>query len=128
MSVFDFMKWKKANSEKMALFDSLLPDNPRLEKRKLFGYPCAFTNGNMFCGMHGDHIVVRLPQARRDELVKKGWTQNEPTLGYIMKEYLVIPETALKEKKTARAVLAESFEYVFKLAPKKRIGKSMKKS
>lgn len=41
------------------------------EKRKMFGCPAYFINNNMFAGMHGDFIILRLSEADRDEVKAK---------------------------------------------------------
>ncbi|MFN7990854.1 MAG: TfoX/Sxy family protein [Candidatus Micrarchaeia archaeon] len=109
------MKFVKASAEIMKLFDSLLPDDPRVERRKMFGYPCAFVNKNMFCGVFGDAIMARLPEGRREVLLGKGWKQFEPMPGRAMKEYLVIPGKVLGHRKEAQAVLEEAFAYASSL-------------
>ncbi|MHB1254228.1 MAG: hypothetical protein ACYCZ1_08680 [Candidatus Humimicrobiaceae bacterium] len=35
-----------------------------MEKRKMFGYPVTFIRGNMFIGVHGDSMILRLPEAK----------------------------------------------------------------
>ncbi len=39
--------WKKSSAKLIAAFDASLPVDPRVERRSMFGYPCAFTGGNM---------------------------------------------------------------------------------
>jgi TfoX/Sxy family transcriptional regulator of competence genes len=116
------MKWEKPSLELVELFDSILPTDIRVERQKMFGYPCAFTNGNMFCGMHNKTIVVRLSESKRAELIKKNWQQFEPMPGRIMKEYLIIPEDILQNKTKAAAMLSESLEFVYTIPPKKKKG------
>jgi TfoX/Sxy family transcriptional regulator of competence genes len=113
------MKFDKTPPEVAALFEKILPKDPRVERRKMFGYPCAFVNKNMFCGTFGKSIMVRLSEERRGELMEKGWKQFEPMPGRPMKEYLLVPESALKGKE-APAVMKESLEYAAGLPPKKR--------
>ncbi len=43
------MAWIKAPPEMIELFAASLPLDPATERRTMFGYPCAFVNGNMFC-------------------------------------------------------------------------------
>ncbi|MBI2444908.1 TfoX/Sxy family protein [Candidatus Micrarchaeota archaeon] len=112
------MKWVKPSQEKINVFLKILPQGARVEPRKMFGYPCAFVNGNMFCGMHGNDVVVRLPENRRKALVASGWTPFEPMPGRFMNEYLVIPEKVLSRPKDAADVLLESLEFTAML-PKK---------
>jgi TfoX/Sxy family transcriptional regulator of competence genes len=62
------------------------------EHRKMFGYPAAFVNGNMFAALHEVGLVLRLPEAERQTFLKlKGTSQFEPMPGRFMKEYVVAP-------------------------------------
>ena len=41
-------KWTKAPDALVALFGDAIKGLPGVEARKMFGYPAAFVNGNMF--------------------------------------------------------------------------------
>lgn len=43
-----------------AAFDKALPDDPRVERRKMFGLPAAFVGGSMFAGTFGRDVIVKL--------------------------------------------------------------------
>jgi TfoX/Sxy family transcriptional regulator of competence genes len=49
-------------------FRSVLPDNPEVEVKPMFGNLGAFVHGNMFAGLFGAAVGVRLADADRDEL------------------------------------------------------------
>jgi TfoX-like protein len=66
------MKWHKSPDELVQAFDHCLPIVAGVQRKAMFGYPCAFLNGHLFCGLHQDGIIVRLPEARRNALVAKG--------------------------------------------------------
>jgi TfoX/Sxy family transcriptional regulator of competence genes len=58
----------------------------------MFGYPCAFVNGNMFGGLHEERLFVRLDEAGRRRLLREpGATPFEPMPGRRMTEYVVVP-------------------------------------
>jgi len=46
--------WKKVPAELAAAFDAALPPAVDVERRKMFGCPTAFVNGNLFAGLHED--------------------------------------------------------------------------
>jgi hypothetical protein len=54
--------WRKSPDDLIALFHAALPDDPRIERRKMFGYPCAFVGGNLFTGLHQENVIVRLAE------------------------------------------------------------------
>jgi TfoX/Sxy family transcriptional regulator of competence genes len=51
------------------LFRSLVPDDPRVEVKPMFGNLGAFVNGNMFMGLFGADVGVKLPDADREALL-----------------------------------------------------------
>jgi TfoX/Sxy family transcriptional regulator of competence genes len=53
------------------LFRSLVPDDPRVETKPMFGNLGAFVNGNMFMGLFGADVGVKLPDADREALLSE---------------------------------------------------------
>ena len=59
----------------------------------MFGYPCAFVNGNMFAGLFQDRIFVRLSPDDRSGLDRThGAIDFEPMPRRPMKAYAVVPD------------------------------------
>ena len=52
--------WKKSPADLVERFAAALPDHPALVRKPMFGYPAAFANGNMVCGLFQDSVVARL--------------------------------------------------------------------
>ena len=50
------MQLAKASDDAKALFTSVVPDDPRVVVKPMFGNLGAFVNGNMFAGLFGDRI------------------------------------------------------------------------
>src|SRR5262245_18459379 len=93
--------WKKSPDELIKLFRAALPKDPRIEHRKMFGYPCAFVAGNLFTGLHQEDVIVRLGEdERRAAIVEEGAKIFEPIPGRLMREYLVVPTGVLKGRGT----------------------------
>ena len=51
------MQVPKASDDAKALFASVVPDDPRVVVKPMFGNLGAFVNGNMFAGLFGDRIA-----------------------------------------------------------------------
>lgn len=69
----------RADEKSKEFFRSLLPDDPRVTIRPMFGNISAFVNGNMFAGLFGNDTFVRLSDEGRQELLeKKGASYLEP--------------------------------------------------
>ena len=73
--------WKKVPAELAAAFDAALPPAVDVERRRMFGCPAAFVNGNLFAGLHEDRLMVRLPsEAPKRPCVMMGRTMREYAL------------------------------------------------
>ena len=113
------MTWSKSPQALVALFDACLPNEPGVERRRMFGYPCAFVNGNLACGLHQDHVLVRLPEARRAELLAKTAARVfEPMPGRPMREYVVLPESILSSPPKLVEWMNRAHAYARTLPPK----------
>ena len=86
--------WKNVPPELAARFLAALPDAANVERRQMFGCPCAFVNGNMFAGLHEDRLIVRLP----DEAAQRPCV----IMGRTMKQYALFPD-AVRLTPTAMA-------------------------
>ena len=115
------MEWQKAPAETVELFYEALPDAPTLERRKMFGYPCAFVNGNMFAGVHGAQMFIRLPDPLYTEFRSvTGATAFEPMPGHPMKEYAVLPDSVLRDSAALREWVRRYFKTIAALPAKER--------
>lgn len=100
------------------LFAEALGDFPMAEQRKMFGYPCAFVNGQMFVGVFGDKLMMRLSEEDRARFLKlPGAKQFEPMPGRPMREYVEVPK-AITESAELRKWLKKSLAYAQSLPPK----------
>ena len=85
-------KWSQAPESLVRRFGELIAALPGAEPRKVFVYPAAFVNGNMFCGCHQENVVLRLGEEDRAKLLQEeGARVFEPMPGRPMKEYVVAP-------------------------------------
>ncbi len=84
--------FKKANPALVEAFDRALPVDARVERKAMFGCPCAFVNGNMFAGVYMDTFIVRLPEAGRVEAARDGGGTSWAPGGRPMREYVAFPE------------------------------------
>ena len=110
------MAWRKSPPELERAFDGALPHGDRVERRKMFGYPAALVNGNMFAGLHQDDVLVRLPEAERKALLASGGRNFEPMPGRVMKNYLLLPEAS--DDRTLSLWLRKAFDHTRQLPAK----------
>jgi TfoX/Sxy family transcriptional regulator of competence genes len=113
-------RWTKSPPALIEAFDAALPDDPRVERRAMFGYPAAFANGHLFTGLHQDDWMVRLGEAERAKLLAlPGAKPFEPTPGRRMREYAVLPAAIAAERRAARRWVAKALAYVGALPAKR---------
>jgi TfoX/Sxy family transcriptional regulator of competence genes len=110
--------WKKAPPELVALFDAAVAARSGVERRQMFGYPCAFLNGNLLSGLFEDRMMVRLSAADRTMAAKIGAEPFAPG-GRPLREYVVLPADIVADKRRLGAWVMRAITYVEALPAKK---------
>jgi TfoX/Sxy family transcriptional regulator of competence genes len=122
------MAWKKAPDWLVEAFGPLVPEGPVVERRKMFGYPCAFAAGNMFIGLHEDHLILRLPDGERERFQESYRAEIfQPFPGRLMREYVVVPHSLVRDPEALEPWVARSAAYAASLPPKGAKGKGAKR-
>lgn len=62
------MEIPKPSEADKDFFRAVLPDDPEVEVKPMFGNLGAFVHGNMFAGLFGPAVGVRLDDGAREEL------------------------------------------------------------
>lgn len=113
------MKLPKAASDATAIFEAIRPTAPAVSVRLLFGQPAAFVAGNMFLGVFGDAVFLRLSEGDRAEATRaSGARPFEPMPGRPMREYVVLSAAVLRDPEAVGRWVARSLEYTSGLPPK----------
>lgn len=112
----------KATVQDKERFRSLVPDQPDVTVKPMFGNSGAFVNGNMFAGLFGSTIGVKLsPEDKAllesSERVVPFGPEDRP-----MRDYTGLPEVWNGEgdgdDARAKAWLEKAYDYVSGLPPK----------
>lgn len=112
------MAWRKSPPELIELFESVVP-GPPAERRKMFGYPSAFVNGQLFIGLHQENLILRLSESDRGVfLQQEGAALFEPMPGRPMREYVAVPPRLLADGPALRGWVAKAYGYSRSLPPK----------
>lgn len=106
-------------------FKALLPSDDAVVTRPMFGNLAAFVNGNMFAGLFGEALFVRLPDDAREQVLAEGGAPFSPMPGRAMAGYVTVPEPWLEQPENARAWMARSLVWSREL-PAKQPKKSAK--
>lgn len=124
------MKFEKSPPWLVELFEEALAGMPG-ERRQMFGYPCGFMGGQLFCGLFASSMFVRLGEVDRAELLAvDGARVFDPMGGRPMREYVVLPPALLEDAGELGRWLSRAATYASSLPPKKsaaRKGASPKK-
>ena len=112
------MTMPKAGEPVRAAFQKLLPTDPAVTTRPMFGNLSAFVNGNMFAGVFGDDLFVRVSDEDQAKIRKQGGKPFEVMPGRAMAGYVMVPSTWQKKPDAARAWVALALTWSRKLPSK----------
>jgi TfoX/Sxy family transcriptional regulator of competence genes len=100
-------------------FRSLLPDRTEVEVKPMFGNLGAFVHGNMFAGLFGAAVGVRLADADRAELAAVDGTGPFGPAERPMGGYLSLPPAWRDRPGLAADWVDRALGYVITIPPKK---------
>ena len=113
------MQWQKTPPELAEQFYTALPADPMVARRKMFGCPSAFVNGNMFAGVHQSTLFLRLAEPNYRELLSiAGSGPFKPMVGRPMKGYATVPESILGNPELLGIWVEKAFGDTTALPPK----------
>lgn len=114
------MEMPKASDADKERFRSLVPDLPEMVIKPMFGNLGAFVNGNMFAGLFGSTIGVKLSEADKATLESTERTVSFGPAERPMGGWTGLPETwnGDGDDVRARAWVEKAFEHVAGLPPR----------
>lgn len=118
MSPMDGGTMPKPSEQAKAAFTRLVPDAPAVTLRPMFGNLAAFVNGNMFAGLFGEDLFVRLPEDESDKVRKQGGRDFAPMAGRPMKGYVTVPGTWRDKPAAVKGWIATALEVTGKMPAK----------
>lgn len=120
------MSWGKSSAERVALFERLLGEHPKVERRTMFGLPMGLANGNYFVGLHEDRFLLRLTPSDRAAFIKEfDATFFEPFPGRKSRQTLVVPDRVAADLALLRRWYEKALAHALSLPAKK--AKAVKK-
>jgi TfoX/Sxy family transcriptional regulator of competence genes len=111
------MKIPKPTDADRDRFTALVPDAPGVEVKPMFGNLGAFVNGNMFMGLFGSDVGVKLPESEREKLLSQPGAGPFGPSERPMGGYVTLPP-AWSARRAASWVKA-ALDHVSTLPPKK---------
>jgi TfoX/Sxy family transcriptional regulator of competence genes len=116
------MKMPKHSDEAKARFRGLVHEAPGVEVKPMFGSLGAFVNGNMFAGLFGTDIGVKLDDESREELAEVEGSGPFGPAERPMGGYLSLPASYGDAEASAWVDRAREYVATFPPKPKKRPG------
>ncbi len=111
------MKMPKPTESDRVRFEALVPADERVQVKPMFGNLGAFVNGNMFMGLFGSDVGLKLAAADEEALRQAGGgpfgPEERPMGGYV-----TLPDAMTTAE--AESWIAAALAYVGALPPKKR--------
>ncbi|MDQ0665333.1 hypothetical protein QFZ35_003831 [Arthrobacter ulcerisalmonis] len=118
------MEMPKATEEEKERFRRVVPDHPGVVVKPMFGNLGAFVNGNMFAGLFGSTIGVKLSREDKELLESSERTVPFGPADRPMGGYTGLPEVWNEEgdgdDTRGRAWAQKALDYVASLPPKER--------
>ena len=85
----------------------------------MFGYPAAFANGNMICGLFQDSVVVRLGREGASSAIAHDRArQFAPLPGRAMTGYVLVPDDDVRDPTALAAWLRRALAFTLTLPNK----------
>ena len=107
-------------------FRSTVPDEPGIEVRPMFGNLGAFVNGNMFSGLFGSDVGVKVSDADRTQLEQVDGTGPYGPSERPMSGWTTLPASWRRHPEQVTEWMGRAYAHVSTLPPKKP--KAAKKS
>jgi len=108
----------KPSEDAKAAFTKLVRDEPTVSMRPMFGNLAAFVNGNMFSGLFGEDLFLRLPDDQAAPIRKQGGRDFEPMPGHAMKGYVMVPTTWSSKPAATKTWIAAALAFTRAMPPK----------
>lgn len=103
----------------LAAYDAAFPDDARAVRKKMFGMPAGFVNGNLFFSVFEDRLVLRpSPEALAALRDRDGVAHFEPLEGRPWKDYLAAAADRWGGSPELSEWAREALEYTASLPPK----------
>ena len=102
-----------------ALFKSILPGDEQITVRPMFGNLAAFVRGNMFAGVFGTTVFLRLPEEERERLIAAGSAEGfAPMPGRPMREYVTLAGAIRDDPEQGKILMNRSLAWVASMPAK----------
>ncbi len=86
--------------------------------KKMFGGICHLLNGNMFCGVYKDFLILRLGEQNAENAQELPYLRPFDITGRPMKGWVMVEREGLKSDDELQAWLSQARDFASALPPK----------
>ena len=87
-------------------------------EKKMFGGIAFFINGNMSCGVHKDHLIVRVGPEKYKQALADPIANEFDISGRAMRGWIMIDQSDLTSEKVLEKWVSHGIEFAKSLPPK----------
>ena len=88
------------------------------DDKKMFGGVCHLLNGNMFCGVYKDFLILRLGEENSEEALRLPFARPFDITGRPMKGWVMVERGGSKSDDELQAWLSQARDFASALPPK----------
>ena len=88
------------------------------DSKKMFGGICHLLNGNMFCGVYKDFLILRLGEENAERALRLSFVKPFDITGRPMKGWVMVEENGFKKEEELEAWLNQAKAFVDTLPEK----------
>ena len=89
-----------------------------IDQKNMFGGVCHLLNGNMFCGVYKEFLILRLGQEKADKALLLPHVKPFDITGRPMKGWVMVGQDGFKADKDLADFLNQAKKFVSSLPPK----------
>jgi TfoX/Sxy family transcriptional regulator of competence genes len=106
------------NKDLEARIQKIVSSWKNTDSKKMFGGICHLLNGNMFCGVYKDFLILRLGEDKAGEALKLAFVKPFDITGKPMKRWVMVEESGVAGEKELKVWLEKAREFVKGLGSK----------
>jgi TfoX/Sxy family transcriptional regulator of competence genes len=101
-----------------ARIERMVSGSKNTNKKKMFGGVCHLLNGNMFCGVYKDSLILRLGEANAEKAMARPFVRPFDITGRPMKGWVMVESQGFGTDKALKEWLDQARKFAGALPPK----------
>jgi TfoX/Sxy family transcriptional regulator of competence genes len=101
-----------------ARIEKIVADWENINKKKMFGGVCHLLNGNMFCGVYRDFLILRLGEANAEKSMTSPFVRPFDITGKPMKGWVMVEREGFESDEALQEWLEQARQFAGTLPSK----------